>query len=134
MSLRNRKRGITYIEIVVAMAFVAVCTASLADSIAFSTSMIGYSQRRAYVQVALQSSIDEARSGAITALPLDSTTSASLPLPGSRTATIATTLTQVVGKNLTLLQVSATWPESRGTRDFTDTMSFAVYMRGPDAP
>ncbi len=116
----------------VAMAFVGVCTASLADSIAFSTAMIGYSQRRALVQATLQSSIDEVKSSALTSLPLDASNSAALPLPGGRTATINTTLTRVVGKNITRYQISASWPESRGTRNFTDTMSFEVYVRGPD--
>ena len=133
MGLRNRHRGITYVEVMVAMAFVGVCTATLADSLAFSTSMIGYSERRASVQVRLQSIIDEAKSGALTVLPANGTNTNSVTVFGSRTATITTTYAQVVGKNLTKLTVSATWPERRGTRNFTDTMSFEVYLRGPDA-
>jgi hypothetical protein len=116
----------------VAMAFVAVCTASLADSLSFSTSMISYNQRRAIVQNNLQSAIDELKAAALTALPSDGTTNNSFTISGSRTVSVTATFTRVGAKNLTQLVISASWPETRGTRSFNDTMSFEVYMRGPD--
>jgi type II secretory pathway pseudopilin PulG len=133
VSLRKRKRGVTYIEIVVAMSFVLICTATLADSISFSTQMIDYNQRRVQVQAALQSTIDECKTNCLTALPGDGTGTYSFTIGGSRTVTVTRTYTRVSGKNLTQLQVSATWPETRGSRNFDDTMSFEVYLRGPDA-
>jgi type II secretory pathway pseudopilin PulG len=130
--LRNRRRGVTYIEIVVAMSFVLICTATLTNSLSFSTQMIDYSQRRVLVQANLQSTIDEIKSGALTALPSDGTSNYTFTLPGSRTVTVTRTFTREVGKNITRIQISASWPEVRGTRSFNDTMSFELYLRGPD--
>lgn len=132
MRLRNRKRGITYIEVVVASAFVGICAATLADSLAFSLKTIGYVQRRTIVQTALESTIDEAKGNCLTALPTDGTTTSSFTLSGNRTVTVTQTFTRVTGKNLSLLQLSASWPEVRGSRSFNDTMTFEVYLRGPD--
>ena len=134
MRLRNRKRGVTYIEVIVAMAFVGVCTASLADSLSFSTSMIGYNQRRAIIQTKLQSAIDELKTSALSNLPSNGSANFSFSLSGSRTVSVTETFTRVATKNLTQLVISASWPETRGTRSFNDTMSFEVYMRGPDNP
>jgi hypothetical protein len=114
------------------MSFVLICTASLADSLTFSTEMIDYYQRRAIVQTTLQSAIDEVKSGAMTALPSNASSNSTFTLPGSRTVTVNKTIAQVIGKNVTRLQMTATWPEARGTRSFTDTMTFEVYLRGPD--
>jgi hypothetical protein len=115
------------------MAFVAICTATLADSLTFSTELIDYSQRRVLVQSNLQSAIDEIKAGTLTSLPADSNVNTNFTLPGSRVVTVNKRTTKVVGKNLTLLQMTATWPEVRGTRAFTDTMYFEVYLKGPDA-
>lgn len=133
MRLRNRRRGVTYIEIVVAMSFMLICTATLTNSLSFSTQMIDYSQRRVLVQAALQSAIDEMKSGTLASLPADGTANSTFTLPGSRTVTVTRTFTKVVGKNITRVQISASWPEVRGTRSFNDTISFEVYLRGPDA-
>ena len=51
---------------------------------------------------------------------------------GGKTVTWTQSLTQVPGKNMTHMQVSASWPETRGSRTFTDSMSFDTYLRGPD--
>lgn len=123
----------TYIEIVVAMSFVLICTASLADSLTFSTQMIDYSQRRVLIQAALQSTVDEVKTSCLTALPGDSIVNSSFVIGGSRTVLVTRKLTAVTGKNITKLQVVALWPETRGSRSFTDTMLFEVYLRGPDA-
>ncbi|MEI7986313.1 MAG: hypothetical protein WCI55_11865 [Armatimonadota bacterium] len=130
--MRNRRRGVTYIEIVVAMSFVLICTATLTNSLSFSTQMIDYSQRRVLVQANLQSSIDEIKSVALSSLPSNGTSNYTFTLPGSRTVTVTKTLTREVGKNITRLQISASWPEVRGTRQFNDSMSFELYLRGPD--
>ena len=115
------------------MSFVLICTASLADSLTFSTEMIDYSQRRVLIQAALQSTVDEVKTSCLTALPIDATVNSSFVIGGSRTVLVSRRTTVVVGKNITKLQVSAQWPESRGSRNFTDTMIFEVYLRGPDA-
>jgi hypothetical protein len=110
-----------------------ICTATLTNSLTFSTTMIDYSQRRVLVQAALQSAIDEIKSGTLASLPADGTANSNFTLPGSRIVTVTRTFTKVVGKNITRVQISASWPEVRGTRSFNDTMSFEVYLRGPDA-
>ncbi|MEI8281995.1 MAG: hypothetical protein WCG75_06300 [Armatimonadota bacterium] len=130
--MRNRKRGITFIEIVVAMSFVLICTATLADSIVFSTETIDYNQRRVIIQASLQSTIDEVKTSCLTALPIDSTVNTNITIQNGKTVIISRVLTAVSGKNVTRLQVAAQWPESRGSRNFTDTMTFEVYLRGPD--
>ncbi len=94
--------------------------------------MIDYSQRRVLVQANLQSTIDEIKSGALSSLPIDGTSNYTFTLPGSRTVTVTRTFTKVVGKNITRVQISASWPEVRGTRKFNDTMTFELYLRGPD--
>lgn len=133
MRLRNRRLGVTYIEIVVAMTFVLICAATLADSLTFSNQMIDYNQRRVLVQAALESNIDECRSTCLTALPADGTTTSNFTLGGSRTVTITRVVAKVSGKNLAQIHFTATWPEARGSRSFTDSMSFEIYLRGPDA-
>ena len=133
MRLRSRRRGVTYIEVIVAMAFVGICTATLVDSVAFSTAMIGYSERRAVIQSSLQSMIDEIRSGALSALPTSGTSNSTFVVSGSRTVSVSVVSTPVSGKNVAQIVVTATWPEARGTRSFTDSMSFELYVRGPDA-
>ena len=114
------------------MTFVLICAATLADSLTFSNQMIDYSQRRVLVQSALESNIDECRSTCLTSLPSDGTTTSNFTLGGSRTVTVTRVVAKVSGKNLALIQFTATWPETRGTRSFTDSMSFELYMRGPD--
>ncbi|MBI1334820.1 MAG: hypothetical protein GC165_18290 [Armatimonadetes bacterium] len=132
MRVRNRKRGVTYVEVVVASAFLAACAATVADSLAFSMRNISYAQRRSIIQAYVQSVVDATRSSTLTALPADSTSTTTVTLVRSRTVTITKKLTQVTGLNLTLLQVSATWQESRGSRFFTDSLTYEVYLRGPD--
>jgi hypothetical protein len=116
----------------VATAFVGICAGTLADSVLLSNSTISYVQRRALVQARLQSSIDEVRSGALVVLPSDSTSNFTFTLPGSRLVTVTKTLTKISGKNITKLVLSASWPESKGSRNFNDNMSLELYVRGPD--
>ncbi len=115
-----------------ASAFVAICAATLADSLRFSLNTISYVQRRTIIQANLQSVIDSTKVSALTALPSDGTTNSSFTVSGSRTVSVTKTLAQVTGQNLTKLTVSASWPETRGSRFFNDSMTFEVYLRGPE--
>lgn len=115
------------------MAFVLICTATLTSSLTFSTETIDYTQRRVLIQAALRSSIDEIKTNCLSSLPADGTTTSTITVSASKTVTITKTLTQISGKNVTQVVVTATWPESKGSRTFNDTMTFEVYLRGPDA-
>ncbi len=114
------------------MSFVLICTATLADSIMFSTETIDYNQRRVIIQAALQSTIDEVKASCLTALPIDGTVNTTITIQNGKTVNISRVLTAVTGKNVTRLQVAAQWPESKGSRNFTDIMTLEVYLRGPD--
>lgn len=76
--------------------------------------------------------VDEYRSACLTSLPNDGTYTASWTISGNRTVTVTQIVTKVTGKNMTRIQLTASWPEIRGSRAFNDTMSFECYMRGPD--
>ena len=115
------------------MAFVVICTATLTSSLTFSTTTIDYTQRRVLIQAALRSSIDEIKTNCLSALPPDATSTSSITIGASKTVTITRSLTKMSGKNVTQVVVTATWPESKGSRNFTDSMTFEVYLRGPDA-
>ncbi len=130
--MRRRKRGITYVEVVVAIAFLGICSATLADSLNFSLQTIAYTQRRSVILRALQGSVDEIKANALTALPGDATNNGSVTM-GGRTITISQTTAKVTGMNVTKVTATATWPEVKGSRFYTDTMTLECYVRGPDA-
>ena len=115
-----------------ASAFVAICAATLADSLTFSLKTIGYVQRRTIVQTTLQSIVDETRSSVLTALPGDGTTTSTFTLSGSRTVTVTKVFAKVSGRNITQFRLTASWPETRGRGTVTDTMTFEIYLRGPE--
>lgn len=133
MRLRKRKRGVTYVEVVVATAFVGICAATLLDSVNLSLQSIAYTQRRSIVFRSMQGAIDEVRSQALTALPTNGTSNGVLTL-GGKTVNIATVISKVSSRNVVKVVSTATWPESRGSRFFTDTLTLECYVKGPDAP
>ncbi|MDH4388496.1 MAG: type II secretion system protein [Fimbriimonas sp.] len=128
----RRQRGNSLAEILVAAAFLGVCSAALTDTAQQAVANIARTERRAVALAALQNRLEVATQNAQSSTSLPSVVTYNADLPGRRICVIKispawsayTGVAQIVG--------TATWPESKGSRNYSETITIETYVRCPD--
>jgi type II secretory pathway component PulJ len=129
---QHRKRGVTLAEVLVATAFLGICSAALVDTTTQTAANLARTERRAVALSALGDRMEVTiqqirRSGT---LPSVITTAANLPGGGS--VRVKTTPSMSAYTKVALVVGEASWAERIGGRVRTETLTMEVYARCPD--
>ena len=119
-------------EVLVAAAFLGVCSAALTDTAQQAVSNIARTERRAVALAGLQDRLEVTTQTAQGTSTLPSTMSTNVTLPGGKTCVVTTTPTWSAFAGVAKIVGTAKWAESKGTRDYTETITIETYVRCPD--
>lgn len=128
----RRSRGTTLTEVLVAAAFLGVCSAALTDIAQQAVTNIARTERRAVALAALQNRLEVETQGAQATSTLPSTITTNATLPGGKVCVITTTPKWSSFSGVAQIVGTATWPESKGDRNYTETITIETYVRCPD--
>jgi len=125
------QRGTTMIEIMVTVAFLAVCAAAIADGVGYSHTQAAYAYRRSVIVSRLQDEIEKARGLAAQATLVAGTSNSTATVTGVEGAVSIKRVTSLHQNSTSLFDVaaSATWsdPSFGGVR--ADTASLTTIIR-----
>ncbi|MEI7576652.1 MAG: hypothetical protein WCK51_07150 [Armatimonadota bacterium] len=119
-------------EVLVAAAFLGVCSAALTDTAEQAVGNIARTERRAVALAALQDRLEVTTQTAQTSTTLPSVITTNATLPGGKTCVVKTTPTWSSYSGVALIVGTASWPESKGPRNYTETITIETYVRCPD--
>lgn len=132
MRCLRRQRGTTLAEILVAAAFLGVCSAALTDTAQQAVANIARTERRAVALAALQNRLEVETQGAQATSTLPNIITTNVTLPGGKPCEITTSPKWSSYSGVAQIVGTATWPESKGTRDYSETITIETYVRCPD--
>jgi Tfp pilus assembly protein PilV len=121
----------TLMEILIAVAFLAICAAAILDVVLVADTQGSYALRRTQVLTALQNEIEQSRGRAMAGTLTDGTTTTLMTLPGiSGTVTVTTTTTlRSTSRTLWDISTSASWTEQAKSRTWNDTASLVSLIK-----
>jgi hypothetical protein len=119
-------------EVLVAAAFLGVCSAALTDTAQQAVSNIARTERRAVALAALQDRMEVTTQAANQTSTLPSVILTSVTLPGKALCSLKTTPSWSAYSGVAKVVGTATWIENKGARFYTETITIETYVRCPD--
>lgn len=118
-------------EILIAVAFLAICSYAIMETVLTANNQGGYAFRRATVISALQDQIESARGSAASGSLTATTNTSTLAVPGTTSVvSISTTIAQHTNSRVLWdITTSATWGEQSGLGQWTDAASLASVIK-----
>ena len=132
MRCLRRRRGTTLAEILVAAAFLGVCSAALTDTAQQAVANIARTERRAIALAALQNRLEVQTQVAQGTSTLPNVILTSITLPGKALCSLKTTPSWSAYSGVAKIVGTATWIENKGARFYTEKITIETYVRCPD--
>lgn len=131
MAGRRTRAGVTLMEILIAVTFLAICAVAILDVVMVADTQGSYALRRTQVLSTLQNQIETARGKAAAGTLTGGTTTSLLTIPGiPSTVTVTTTITlRSTSRTLWDVSTSATWMEQAKSRTWTDTATLVSLIK-----
>jgi type II secretory pathway pseudopilin PulG len=127
----KRKKGMSYVEILVATIFVATCAAVITDSLGVSLGSIARMERRLAALTLIKDELSKARIDYLTNSPIAGTYSMTHFLPGSRDCQVTTIIGNESMTDYTDVTTKAEWVENKNGREYTESLRLKTYVRIP---
>jgi Tfp pilus assembly protein PilV len=130
---QHRKRGVTLAEVLVATAFLGICSAALVDTTTQTAANLARTERRAVALSALRNQMEAMVEKARQSGSAPGKLSTPVKLPDGILATVETnSIMAVNSSNVAQIIGSVQWGESIEGKVFTKSISLEVYARCPD--
>ena len=132
MKRQHRKRGVTLAEVLVATAFLGICSAALVDTTTQTAANLARTERRAVALSALRDRMEVTIQQIRRSGTLPSVFTATANLPGGGSVRVKTTPSMSAYTKVALVVGEASWAEWIGGRVRSETLTMEVYARCPD--
>ena len=127
----KRKKGMSYVEILVATIFVATCAAVITDSLGSSLGSIARMERRLAALTILKEELSSYRIQYLTSSPVAGTYTMTHFLPGGRDCDVITVVGKESVTDYTDITTTAVWVENKNGRTYNESFQLKTYVRIP---
>jgi type II secretory pathway pseudopilin PulG len=122
----------SFVEVLVATVFIGTCAAVITDSLGSSLQGISRMERRMLALNIVKSEIEQRiRSAKNGGLSTGTFTSTQL-LPGRASCSITVRVLDGGSNEWDRIEVTATWPERKGSRNYTELLRYETIVRTPN--
>lgn len=122
----------SFVEVLVATVFIGTCAAVITDSLGVSLQGIARMERRMAILSIMKTQMESVIRSARTASPIAGTTTSTPSIPGGNNAWVQTVVGDEGSPLWDRIQITATWPERKGNRTYTETMRYITFVRTPN--
>jgi type II secretory pathway pseudopilin PulG len=126
------RRAVTLVEILVATVFLGICGAAVTDTIGTSLTQIARMERRAVALNLVKNELEywTAYNQRLN-MGVETRTRTEL-LPGNVTCTLTTLTSDDPSTTYDRFTVTASWPERKGSRNYTEQLRLQTEVRSPN--
>lgn len=126
------RRAVTLVEILVATVFLGICGAAVTDTIGTSLTQIARMERRAVALNLVKNELEYWTAYSQRQSVVQETRSRTEILPGNVNCTLTTLTADDGSATIEGFTVTATWPERKGARNYTETLQMRTEVRSPN--